>query len=106
MLQLRTQYLSSFRRPNKFFWRQTLIERQLTIALIVEIFAAIYVPYYITCFNKLKEIELDVLVRRKIRSKPTLQTLHYSFPGGGGKIDTLFKTKILKNIPWLAARPH
>ena len=31
-----------------------------------------------------------------------------SFPGwgGGGKIDTLFKTKILKNIPWLAARPH
>ena len=26
--------------------------------------------------------------------------------GGGGKIDTLFKTKILKNIPWLAARPH
>ena len=56
MLQLRTQYLSSFRRPNKFFWRQTLIERQLTIALIVEIFADIYVPYYITCFNKLKEI--------------------------------------------------
>ena len=28
------------------------------------------------------------------------------FPGGGGEIDTLFKTKILKNIPWLAARPH
>ena len=26
--------------------------------------------------------------------------------GGGGKIDTLFKTKILKKIPWLAARPH
>ena len=77
MLQLRTQYLSSFRRLNKFFWRQTLIERQLTIALIVEIFADIYVPYYITCFNKLKEIELNVLVRRKIRSKPTLQTLHY-----------------------------
>ena len=77
MLQLRTQYLSSFRRPNKFFWRQNLIERQLTIALIVEIFADIYVPYHITCFNKLKEIELNVLVRRKIRSKPTLQTLHY-----------------------------
>ena len=77
MLQLRTHYLSSFRRLNKFFWRQTLIERQLTIALIVEIFADIYVPYYITCFNKLKEIELNVLVRRKIRSKPTLQTLHY-----------------------------
>ena len=54
MLQLRTHYLSSFRRLNKFFWRQTLIERQLTIALIVEIFADIYEPYYFTCFNNLK----------------------------------------------------
>ena len=54
MLQLRTQYLSSFRRPNKFFWRQNLIERQLTIVLIVEMFADIYVPNYFTCFNKLK----------------------------------------------------
>ena len=53
MLQLRTQYLSSSRRLNKFFWRQNLIERQLTIALIVEMFADIYVQYNtITLFKE------------------------------------------------------